>query len=136
MIKDIFDVMTYITYFMLGLSAVVLILAIIRDTKFLKRLSNYKHIRIGNTKDLVLDILGDKRYSVNLLRDGTEKYTWGYGGYTLNGVYNYRYSVSVYFKDDLVIEVTSHNIQKVSMDIFEELVKLHEADQGFTDELI
>lgn len=110
MIMDIFDVMTYTTYFILGLLAVFLILIIIRDTKFLKRLSNYKHIRIGNTKDLVLDILGDRWYSVNLLRDGTEKYTWGYGGYTSNGVYNYRYSVSVYFKDDLVIEVTSHNI--------------------------
>lgn len=123
MTKATFDIMTYITYFMLVFSVVVLILIIIRDIKFLKRLSNYKHIHIGNTKDLVLDILGDKMYSVNLLRDGTEKYTWGYGGYTFNGVYNYRYSVSVYFKDDLVIEVNSHNIQKVNMDIFEELVK-------------
>ena len=103
--------MTYTTYFILmGILAVMVILCIIRGIKFLKRLSNYKHISIGDTKDLVLDILGDKMYSVNLLRDGTEKYTWGYGGYTFNGVYNYRYSVSVYFKDDLVIEVTSHNI--------------------------
>lgn len=115
MTKDIFDVITYYTYFIIGLSVVFLILDIIRYTKFSKRLSklsnNYKHIRIGNTKDLVLDILGDKGYSVNLLGDGTERYTWSYRVYTSDGVhtYNCRHSVSVYFKDGLVIEVSNRS---------------------------
>lgn len=79
---------------------------------------NHKKIYLGMSKDEVIDILGEQ-YTQSYLKNNIEKLEWryrhqGYTGRVAEGAYvhssGFTRRISVKFKDGIVIEVNSLNM--------------------------
>lgn len=102
-----------------GIFAFIIIKASLEERKnALRFIENHKKIKCGMNKSQVVNILGNT-YTQSYLKNGIEKLEWryrhaGYTGRVAKGYYVHSgqltRKISVKFKDDIVIEVKSLNM--------------------------